>query len=361
MWDGRSLTTSFHSTILPSVSRPLLKFRRPWWLPRRRVAWSSLARPAVAPPSADAIALSIIVICYKMEGQVGNTLRSLCVPYQREVSAGDYEILVVDNGSPAPLPESAWKLADNIQYEYIAPGKAVGNPGVALNRAVDRARGKVVCLMIDGARMVTPGVLHWGLRLGSAGPNTLVEVRGWHLGHKVQMESVLEGYDSQVERELLASIEWPANGYRLFDISVPAQSSNTGFHGKSTETTCAFMSRSMYQRLGGFDERYSQPGGGLANFDFFWRATSAADTVFTMLGEGTFHQIHGGAATGLAPEDRRAKFRLWREEYERLSRHFENRPPPYDPVLAGHVPPECRRWLWMGDAEAAESAERAKA
>ena len=105
------------------------------------------------------------------------------------------------------------------------------------------------------------------------------------------------------------------------------------------------MGREMYGAIGGYDERYAEPGGGLANFDFFWRATTAARIVFTLLGEGTFHQVHGGAATGLTPEQLRLSFRRWREEYEKLSRRFENIPPPYEPVLAGHIPPECRKWL----------------
>jgi glycosyltransferase involved in cell wall biosynthesis len=321
------------------------KFRRPKWLPRRRTAWAAIAKSAAGEPAKLDLALSIIVICYKMEGQIGNTLKSLCVPYQRDIQPADYEIIVIDNGSPHPLADAQWKHGDNIHYHYILPAQANGNPGVAINRAVAGARGRIVCLMIDGARMVTPGVLHWGLRLSAAGPRTVVEVRGWHLGPKMQMISVMEGYSSAAEHELLQSIDWPNSGYRLFEIGVPAQSSNNGFLGKSTETTCAFMSREMFQEIGGFDERYAQAGGGLANFDFFWRATTAADTVFTMLGEGTFHQIHGGASTGLAAEERRAKFREWRKEYERLSRYFENRPPPYEPVLAGHVPVECRRWL----------------
>ncbi len=180
----------------------------------------------------------------------------------------------------------------------------------------------------------------------------LVEVRGWHLGPKPQTLSVPEGYSADVERGLLRKIKWPRNGYRLFEVCSPAQSSAGGFYGRASETTCAFMGRSMFDALGGFDERYADPGGGLANVDFFWRAVAAAETVFTVLGEGTFHQHHGGAATGLDPSIRRATHRRWREEYERLSRPFDKRPPVYQPVLAGHVPEECRRWLSEGVAGA---------
>ena len=82
--------------------------------------------------------LSVIVVCYKMEEQLGNTLRSLLPPYQQKIKKQDYDILVVDNGSPKPLPEEIWKLASNVRYLHIPPGEASPNPGVAINRGVRR-------------------------------------------------------------------------------------------------------------------------------------------------------------------------------------------------------------------------------
>jgi hypothetical protein len=38
-----------------------------------------------------------------MEGQIENTLRSLLLPYQVEVTLEEYEIILVDNGSARPL------------------------------------------------------------------------------------------------------------------------------------------------------------------------------------------------------------------------------------------------------------------
>jgi len=110
------------------------------------------------------------------------------------------------------------------------------------------------------------------------------------------------------------------------------------------------MHRPFFDALGGYDERYRHPGGGLVNIDFFRRAVSAATTVFTLLGEGHFHQVHGGASTGLDRASRAAVVREWRAEYERLSRPLDRNPPHYRPILAGHVPKECARWLspeWM--------------
>ncbi len=283
---------------------------------------------------------------YRMAPQIGNTLRSLTPPYQRGLSPDEYEIILVDNGSPEPLPEDVWSVSETVRYIYIPPDRATPNPGSALNAGVAIARAPIVCVMIDGARMVTPGVLHWGLRMTRLAESAVTEVRSWHLGPDRQKFSIEEGYTSEVERQLLESVRWYDDGYRLFEIAVPAGNVQGGFFGKARSSNCVFMHRSLYDRIGGYDERYSFPGGGLVNRDFFWRVTTAADTVFTLLGEGTFHQEHGGAATGQSTgAARRKEVGKWRAEYTQLSRPFSREAPPYELILVGHLPDQYRRWL----------------
>jgi hypothetical protein len=198
--------------------------------------------------------------------------------------------------------------------------------------------------MIDGARMVTPGVLHWGLRLLSLGPRGLVEVRGWHLGPKFQPDSVVEGYNHEVEKQMLIESEWWKNGYRLFEISAASGQTLGGFSGSAAESNCLFMPRSLFEEIGGYDEGYKEPGGGLVNLDFYARAAAAAERAFTLLGEGTFHQVHGGAATGLSRPELTEALDRWSAESRNL--RGELRGPDKDRfILAGHLPRECRRWL----------------
>ncbi len=102
------------------------------------------------------------------------------------------------------------------------------------------------------------------------------------------------------------------------------------------------MSRNLFFETGGFDERSRAPGGALVNLDFFSRAVAAAGCVFTLLGEGTFHQVHGGAATGLPKSRLQERFKQWREESKALGQVIA---PDYEFILAGHLPPECANWL----------------
>jgi glycosyltransferase involved in cell wall biosynthesis len=301
--------------------------------------------------------LSVVVVTYRMVTQIGNTLRSLTLPYQRGLAPDEYEIILVDNGSPEPLPEAIWKVSETVSYTYIPADQASPSPGPALNAGVATARAPIVCVMIDGARMVSPGVLRWGLRMTRLAESAVTEVRSWHLGPKRQKHSIEEGYTPEVERQLLESVRWYDDGYRLFEISVPTRNVQGGFFGRTRESNCVFIHRSLYERIGGYDERYQFPGGGFVNRDFFWRAVTTAETVFTLLGEGTFHQEHGGAATGQPTgPSRREVVEGWRAEYAQLSRPFERQTPPYEPILVGHLPDEYRRWL-LADSTSQEPSE----
>jgi hypothetical protein len=296
-----------------------------------------------APPK-----LSVVVACYEMAVQIKNTLQSLLPPYQRNISIDEYEIILMDNGSAKMLDEGTRKISPNLNYVYLSPDEASPSPAAAMNRGVDLSRAPVLCLMIDGARLLTPGVLPWGMRLLALAPRAMVEVRGWHLGPKIQPESVMEGYDNEEERRLLQTIDWPENGYRLWEIAAGTKQTRSGFSATTAESNCMFMSRDLFFETGGFDERSRTPGGGLVNLDFFARALAVADPVITLLGEGTFHQVHGGAATGLSKPEMDEKFQQWYAESKALGQAIKPDHefiPDYEFILAGHMPPECASWL----------------
>jgi hypothetical protein len=311
---------------------------------QKLVPWAAPDSPARIAKDLSGPPLAVVVICYRMDQQIGKTLLSLIPPYQRGVSVDEYEIHLVDNGSPQPLAEPVWNLSPNIRYHYVPPGEAPVNPGTAINRAVVNTNSPLLCVMIDGARILTPGVLRWGMDLSGCSTGALVDVRSWHLGHKSQNDSLVEGYSPEAERQLLASIDWPADGYRLFDIGFPSNPTRTPFFKCVFESNCLFISRGLFDQIGGYDERYKHPGGGLAGVDVFHRAVAKSDQVFTLLGEGTFHQTHGGAASGLDRKSLEDRLKIWRAEYESLSRPWSDRHR-YDVVLAGHLPGPARRWF----------------
>jgi glycosyltransferase involved in cell wall biosynthesis len=90
--------------------------------------------------------LSVVVVCYEMAAQIKNTLRSLLPPYQRGVETSDYEIILIDNGSAKSLDDETRTISPNLQYIYLPPNKSSPNPASAMNHAVARAGGRLLCL-----------------------------------------------------------------------------------------------------------------------------------------------------------------------------------------------------------------------
>ncbi|HEY3645756.1 MAG TPA: glycosyltransferase family A protein [Gammaproteobacteria bacterium] len=259
--------------------------------------------------------LSLVVIVYDMGREAPRTLRSLALPYQTGIAADDYEVIVVDNGSPVPLGEAVVQ-ACGPQFRYLYIDKAAKSPAAAINQGVAMARGKYVGIFIDGARLASPGLLALALEAFRLHADPVVATLAWHLGPELQQKSVLKGYDNAAEDQLLESIAWPRDGYRLFEISVLAASSFKGYAAAPSESNALFLRRGTYKKLGGFDPAFDLPGGGLLNLDFFIRALERESPLVMLFGEGTFHQIHGGASTSAPAETDR--FQQWAAQYQRI-------------------------------------------
>lgn len=259
--------------------------------------------------------LSIVVVFHDMQREASRTLRTLSVPYQRGIDPATFEVIAVDNGSEPALHPVDLPAAARVRYRREAPGTP--SPCAAINRAAASAAGDYLMVCIDGARMLSPGLLRLALDTLQADVHPFVYTLGMHLGPKVQAESMLEGYDQQAEDRLLAGTPWEEDGYRLFGIASLAASSREGFFGQLSESNCFAMRRDDFLGLGGMDERFQSPGGGLVNLDFFNRAHALPGVVPTMLlGEATFHQFHGGFASN-APKSAHPWKRMT-EEYRAI-------------------------------------------
>lgn len=270
--------------------------------------------------------LSIIVAAYNMARELPRTLQSLSVAMQRGIDAQDYEVIVVNNSSPSPV--------------------------AAINQAITAAKGELIGVWIDGARLASPGILNLACQASRLHQRPIIGTLGFHLGPDAQQRSILKGYNQAQEDLLLASINWQEDGYRLFDIASFAGSSKEGWFMPIGETNSLFLTKHTWHELGGYDERFQMPGGGLANLDLWRRACMLSNVqVILLLGEGTFHQIHNGATTNTAQN----MYLIFDKEYQMI-RGEPFTPPRITPMYFGTVPTQTLSKLaWSAEYAAAKN------
>ena len=277
--------------------------------------------PVLAPPlSADPVDLSVIVVFYNMRREAPRTLRSLSRAYQECLEGVSYEVTVVENGSDDDQKLGAAFVRDfGPEFRYLdLAADASPSPVGALNRGIALSRGRNLALMIDGAHVLTPGVLRFGLQGLTTYAPAIVATQQWYVGPGQQGDAMDNGYDQAYEDRLFDRIQWPSNGYRLFEIG--------HFVGERDwldgvwESNCMFVGRAQLEQVGGFDERFSMPGGGYANLELYERLGSSSDvTVCSIIGEGSFHQVHGGTTTNQAEaEERRTRVFGYAQHYAEL-------------------------------------------
>jgi cephalosporin hydroxylase len=262
----------------------------------------------------------VVVVVHNMGREAPRSLRSLTRRYQQGLDGRRYEVIVVENGS-ADDQKLGSKFVEDFgpEFRYLDLGDhAAPSPVGALNRGIAASRGRNLGLMIDGAHVLTPGVLRFGLQGLATYAPAIVATQQWYVGPGQQGDALDNGYDRAYEDRLFQRIQWPSNGYRLFEIG--------HFVGERDwldgvwESNCMFASRAQLEQVGGFEGRFTMPGGGYANLELYERLGSSPDvTVCSIIGEGSFHQVHGGTTTNeAAAAERRARVFGYGQHYAQL-------------------------------------------
>ena len=138
--------------------------------------------------------------------------------------------------------------------------------------------------MIDGADMLTPRVLHFGMTGLSAYKPSIVATQQWYVGPGQQNDSAAAGMTRVHEDSLFEEIEWPSDGYKLFEHRPVHRRAD--WLDPMWESNCLFVPRWVLGRIGTFDESFDMPGGGYANLDLFERVAWTPElTTVTIIGD----------------------------------------------------------------------------
>ena len=259
--------------------------------------------------------LSLVIVNFNIARELPRTLFSLSTSFQQGISADDYEVIVVDNGSKE-LPDISPFRENGMNVRLLQVPNPNQSPARGINLGLNAALGKNIGVFIDGARMASPGLLQSAQQALRFSDRSIVATRGRYLGPKMQRTSMNEGYTRDFEDAMLESLDWKENGYRLFEESVFDESSGAHwFDPRISESNSLFMSRALWSEINGYSEEFQAPGGGFVNLDTLTRATALKETQpILLIGEATFHQLHGGVATNVPKED----VDPMRAEYEKI-------------------------------------------
>lgn len=319
--------------------------------------------------------ISIIVVVHNMPEQAWNTLQSLQTPYQRRSSqvltdhsvddagaspaqnqqadALNYEVVVVENRSENTLsPERILALPSH--FRYLLRDEQGVSPAAAVNAGLELARGDCIGLLIDGARLLSPGVLALVRDAGKAFPNALINVPGYYLSCEGAESDASDATAlTAMEQSHLQSIQWQQNGYRLFERAVFSNGNRHGYLRPFMESTAFFVNRWALDRIGGADESFQLSGGGALILHMFRQLGMMAELDYVVLpGEGNFHQFHGGVSTRrnaerdeLVKQFKRQLDSHWQGGYQALSR---------EAIMLGKLPEQALGFLHSSCELAAE-------
>lgn len=293
--------------------------------------------------------LSIIIAVYNMAREAPRTVLSACLPYQKDVNPDEYEVIVLDNGSDVPFqldPDLTATLRPTPKIIRIDAARP--SPVFALNWAArELAAAPNLMFCIDGARIFSDRLVSNMLRGLALFPDAFVYALACHIGPKMQLESTKEGYNQAIEDQLIREAGWPGDPTGLYRVSVFAASSRAGFFRPISESNSFSLPRDLLNRHGGFDERFTSPGAGLANLEIFSRYVTRPDAKnVCLLSDVTFHQVHGGIATSGIVQSQ-----AFRSEYASIfGRDFAAKG--YEAVYLGQIRPEAKALLSQSVAAA---------
>ncbi|HVU02794.1 MAG TPA: hypothetical protein VHE30_13635 [Polyangiaceae bacterium] len=252
--------------------------------------------------------LSLVVVVEGAPRQAENALRTLSAARQRNVTVGVCEVICVERPSSDPLgSERAAAACGGIRYVQATSATSLWE---AARGAARSSSAPYFGFLPDAANLVTPRLFEHALLAFGAYPRAVVAVPAYHVGREPQTPRP-PGEGEALDRELLASVDWQADGYSLFTVCTPDPGFKGGYLAPFTEAGCLFASRECLDELPEPKEPPDVPAD-LSVYLLGGLTYLPRTRLVVLASEGTFHQYHECPATFAAPERRHGSRELRR-------------------------------------------------
>ena len=283
--------------------------------------------------------LSVIVIVRDLGPSWSRMLQSLAPDYQQDIDSESYEVCIVDSTPSRRLCMSDISdIGAGVSCRLVSAASL--SLAEAINVGVQHARGDQLCLLTDSTCLLTPGVLSASMTVFRMFGHPVGMVRDFVLKPgRIYLQRVGGRTSSE---QLLESIDWPRDGYRLYEIGGPlvAEKRQPSWFDRVIENRGLFLRKSTFERVGGCGGQFQLPGLGMMPLDFVHRAALLEDTdVVQLIGEGLFCQPDGEITSNTKPlaEDRKRESGHLRQQYRQL-RGVEFSMPSEPPYFFGTMP-----------------------
>jgi len=280
--------------------------------------------------------ISIIIPTFMHGNELKHVLYSLTVA-QKKVSKEEYEIVIVNDGpEDMEVFDAAYACFNdgyNVRYvrNPIKEQHGIKNAGRSGNIGARMyAKGDLLILMVDSARIVTPeAIARTKSTFEEAGPDICTTVMPYHIGKYYFDKS----WSVKQCRDLMEKIKWWEDPYKLKDYCADTYISRTG---RVNESTFHGITKENFLKVGGWNEAFT--GWGLHNIDLWrrcvypqppeestqeenvmgkWGKIGLGLTPLILEREATYHIHHEVTVPRVLPNIKKDTKFIW-EEYRRL-------------------------------------------
>jgi hypothetical protein len=244
-------------------------------------------------------------------------LQSLTPDYQYGVVPQTYEVHLLERDA-RPCPPLPGVSPAGPDYRWHHPLSSDAPLSCAINAVATQTQGRCLGLMLGAPCLLTPGLLHAASTVFKMFANPLILTRHFYL--KPSWRDVQsDAYKERGENFLLEKINWPEAGYRLYEVGSPYPSEDdpASWFTHVFESSCIFLRRDTFLRLGGCDERMPGSGGLGIGCTLFRRAALAEDSqIVQLIGEAVFYEGLSQQPPATLRQQRAASLDEFMAEYE---------------------------------------------